>query len=210
LLIAEKLDSKLPKIQRLLARTELVFAKLPAHFVKAHERLSGVISSIQSDADELLYCRTLRVEVAFRWAEHERTAGSVDEETLKRMRVAIDDLKQCDRILNNRPFDPAVNVEMVKRKHYHKLHNHLRAMVTLAEVEMDLNDPQTSRTDFQRCEEILQTLVEYTNANDLKDKVPATGDLKERISDGNNRLQGMGIANSRSLLGSRPRSSQAG
>ncbi len=47
--IAEKLDSKSPKIQRLLARTELVRAETPGHFSSAYKKVSSIIESLLDD-----------------------------------------------------------------------------------------------------------------------------------------------------------------
>jgi hypothetical protein len=215
LLLAERLDAKPSKVQRLLARTELVLAKTPEHYLAAHERLSRVIRSILSvkelAADELveLYdCRTLRSEVAFRWAELERKARAVSEETLKRMREAVGDLSRCAQHFNNLPF--LNSDEDAKRKYHHHLHDRLRATVTLAEVEIDLNDLQNGKKHLGWCENIRKELDEYTTSNDLTGKVPATGDLERRIKIGNSRLKDMGIASSRSSLESRPKAGQAG
>ena len=99
LLLAESLDAKSPKIQRLLARTELVLAKTPAHYSAAHERLARVIESILSDqttdADELTSSMTAgRCGAKLHSAGPNRSERlrAVSEETLKRMREAVDDL----------------------------------------------------------------------------------------------------------------------
>jgi serine/threonine protein kinase len=222
LLLAERLDAKPSKVQRLLARTELVLAKTPEHYLTAHVRLSRVIRSILSvkdlaadELDELYDCRTLRSEVAFRWAELERKARAVSEETLNRMREAVRDLNKCAQHLNNSPFvnfdeDAKRKYETAKRKYHHHLHDRLRATVTLAEVEIDLNDLQNGKKHLGSSKSILDELVEYTTSNDLTGKVPATGDLEKRIENGKSRLQGMGIASSRSSLESLPKAGRAG
>jgi serine/threonine protein kinase len=223
LLLAERLNANPPKVQRLLARTELVLAKTPAHYLAAYDRLSLVIGSILSDKqerivdelDELYDCRTLRSEVAFRWAEQERKGRAVSEETLKRMREAVDDLRRCAQHFNISPFlnsdeDAKRKDEAAKRKYYHHLHDRLRATVTLAEVEIDLNDLQNGKKHLGWCENIRKELDEYTTSNDLTGKVPATGDLERRIKIGNSRLKDMGIASSRSSLESLPKAGQTG
>jgi hypothetical protein len=214
LLVAVRIDPKSRKIQQLLARTELVLAESPEHFLVAHERIDRVIRSILDDkthnADELFDCRTLQSEVAFRWAEHERRFGGVNQETLRRMRAAFNDLRTCTQFLENRPLDPFGDVEGAKRKYYHNLHDRVRATVTLAEVEMDLSDAQESKSHLKNCQMILQNLVAYTSANGLEGKVPTTFDLAARIKKGNKRLEGLDVANRRSSLDARPRSAQAG
>jgi serine/threonine protein kinase len=214
LAIAIELDPKSAKIQRLMARTEFVLAETPAHFTAAYNRLSNVIESLRGensqDVFEVFLVRTLHSEVAIRWAEQQRKDHAVDNDTLKRMRDAVNELRSCAQGLNNQPFNPDDDLEAVKRKYYHNLHDQLRATVTLAEVEMDLSDARASKAHLLSCEQIHQTLLQYTTAYNLKGKVPATDDLAERINKGYERLQEMGIATSRSSSETRSKSGQPG
>ena len=105
LLIAEKLDSTSRKVQRLLARTELSFAKAPADYWSAHKRVSRVLELFVADEklnkDEVFFCRTLRSRIAVKWAEHEHKAGAAkDVKTLERMQEAIRDLVICGQSLD--------------------------------------------------------------------------------------------------------------
>ena len=68
--------------------------------------------------------------MAFRCAEQELKAKAVNDETVKRLGEAVDDLAKCTRILGIRSFEDS-NLKL-----YHNLHDRLRATVTLAEVEM--------------------------------------------------------------------------
>ena len=119
-------------------------------------------------------------------------------------------LRFAVQLLDNLPFAPDADNEGRRRKYYHILHDRVRATVTLAEVEMDLNDPGESKTHLRSCAKILRKLVDYTTANHLEGKVPSNSDLETRIKIVNKRLQGMGIANSRSSVQQPARSAQAG
>jgi hypothetical protein len=189
LLLAEKLDPKSPKIQRLLARTELFYAEVPADYLVAHERLSRVIESIVADKSgnsaegaELFYCQQLRGVVAFRCAEKEQSARAVNEETLKRLGVAVEDLANCTRFL------VASSSEDSNFKLYHNLHDRLRATVTLAEVEMSLDNPQECRTHLVSALKTLDRLVQHIDSSGLKDKVPKPDDLDTRLERGCSRF----------------------
>ena len=136
---------------------------------------------------------------------------AVHEKTLKRMRDAVADLKFLQSTSGQSyRFIQIADEEAVKRKYYHILHDRVRATVTLAEVEMDLNYPRESETHLRIRDKILLKLDEYTTKNHLQGKVPTTNDLVQRIKNGNKRLQGMGIAKSRSSVQQPARSAQAG
>jgi hypothetical protein len=189
LLIAAKLDPISPKIQRLLAATELVYAQGPSDYLAAHSRLSRAISAILADksdaeenADELFFCRQLRSTLAFRCADEERRAGEVNDETVKRMSEAVDDLAMCTTYLNFNSF-PDSNF-----KRYHNLHDRLRAIVTLSEVEIDLKYSQDCRTHLVSGLKALDRLVEHIESSGMKDKVPKTDDLDTRLERGCSRF----------------------
>jgi serine/threonine protein kinase len=190
LLLAEMLDPASGIVQRLLARSELVFADEPAHYLAAYQRLSREIELLRSDetldVDAIFYCRALRSAAAFRGAEQERRAGKVNDDTLNRMLEAVNDLKICARRFDALPFD---NLDDdAKRKYYHNLHDRLRATVTLAEVEMDLNNPQDCRTHLVSGLRTLDRLVQYIDSNGLNGKVPKTDDLDTRLERGCSRF----------------------
>ena len=89
-------------------------------------------------------------------------------------------------------------------KRYHNVHDQVRATVTLAEVEMDLERTDEGERHLVKAQKILDRLVLYIATNHLEDSVPKTTDLEVRIKNDLGRLQGRGIANSRSSLDSRP------
>jgi hypothetical protein len=132
-------------------------------------------SDAEANADELFFCRQLRSAVAFRCADEERRAREVNDQTLKRMGEAVEDLAKCTRYLNSKSF-PHSN-----SKRYHILHDRLRAIVTLSEVELDLKYPQDCRTHLVSGLKALDRLVEHIESNGMKGKVPRTDDLDTRL-----------------------------
>jgi serine/threonine protein kinase len=203
LLIAEKLDPTMLNVQRLLARSELVFADTWADYSAAHERVSHVIASLladrTSDFDQLLFCRILRSRAAFRWAEHDRGAGhAADEQTLERMREAVEDLAICARTVDTKPYKPGSKQD-IERKRYHNLHDRVRATVTLAEVEMDLYNSRDCKTHLLSGLRFFDQLVQHIDSSGLNDKVPKTDDLDVRLERGCSRFLALDAAMSRRL-----------
>jgi hypothetical protein len=116
------------------------------------------------------------------------------------MREAVDDSKFCAKHFDNQPLDDFQDIEAVKRKYYHVLHDRLRVMITLAEVEVDLNHTREGGMHLVSAQGILDQLEQYIKVNGLERKVPKTVDMVKRIKNGLSRVQIMGIAGSPSRI----------
>jgi len=189
--LAEKLDPKSPKIQRLLAKTE----EISCEYESAYDRLSRVIDSGASgsndDPDMLFFCRKLRGRVAFLWVESQRDRADPLDDTVSMLEEAKSDLDFCDKFLSNHNFFLGERTfsEDHERKKYHVLHDKLRATVTLAEVEIELGHFPEADEHFQACKSINDKLmvqiehmdqIEYAESSGRR--VPDPAPLTDRMT----------------------------
>jgi hypothetical protein len=212
LLLAEKLNPNCGEIQmdiqRLLAKTDEVMDD-PA---SAHDRLSRLIQSndsgIYENMTKLFFCRALRGRVTFLLVESLRDRGArLDETTLNMLAEADKDLAISARILEGNPAVASHRVKAAPEsrsrgraaddsndhalKVYHVLHDRARLMLTLAEVEIDLNRP-SARQHLQESRIRLDHLTKHVRTSGLKKPEPTR--LTERFNDSSSRLnKAMGL-----------------
>ena len=185
LALAEKLDPKSQRIQRLLAKTE----EISGDYASAHSRLRRLIDSTDSSSDSamdtLFFCRRLRGRVAILWVESLRHEGvRLDKETLGRLEEANLDLDKCAGYLRSHRFslDQALKV-------YHVLHDRVRATLNLAELEIELAVPPAgderlrakANGHLKKARKIITELTEHAQSNGLKFRPPTR--LTKRLDD---------------------------
>ena len=187
LLLAEELEPDGRLTQRLLAKCD----QISGDFDRSYGRLTGLIDSMMIDKPQpttnLFFARHLRGRVAFLWAEREKLKGvSNGEKNLRRLRVAVADLGQCDQTLSKSKFDKDQT-----GKRYHVLRDQLRAMVNLAEVELNLRLPDAEQ-HFKQAQQWLELLSRFIDDNHLT--VSALTDLEYRVTQGLSHFQGKSVA----------------
>jgi hypothetical protein len=177
--IAEKLDSASPEIQGLLARTELVFGDYRA----AHDRLSQLIRSGKLDSrdvDVTFFTRKLRGRATFLWVERLRDQGvALNDSTLQVLEEGRKDLELCGRFLMDHPFSKESFF-----KEYRVLHDKVRLMLTLEEVEMDLARLTDAEKHLRRARSMFDELTQRVNlAKSSGLRVPNIDQLAKRMTD---------------------------
>jgi serine/threonine protein kinase len=206
--LAERLNPKLPTLERLLAKTD----EIRSDYERAYNRLSGLIESVGSGAESrsLFFCRKLRGRVAFLWVESrkpERYSPLVD--SLRLLAQASVDLNWCAAYLNRverfeineeGPESRILNAQEIQERRlydkqlkvYRVLHDQARAMVTQAEVELENNLSDEAAKHLRACGRSITRLIEH--ANYYKLKVPKPTELTDRKEAGSQRLKGLGYA----------------
>jgi len=186
---AEKLDPNSQEIQRLLAMTEGILGD----FETAYNRLSRLIASGASGSnnrDMLFFCHDLRGRAAFLWAESLRKkGGSLDKETLSRLKQASKDLNWCDNYLMGHKYTDQ------ELKEYHVMHDRVRLTLTMAEVETDLAHLPRAIGYLEECKKLIVMLMNQTaHAKSRNLRVPDPTELNERMTAASNRLKDLGSA----------------
>jgi hypothetical protein len=192
LILAGKLGPTPWKARLLLAKTDRFFGD----FDSAYHRLTALLNCPQGRTpNNLFQVRRLRVWVAFLRAEKQRRDdGCANQESLTLLRESQKDLNDCQKFLD---VERVYDIERQKRNMYHFLHDRLRSMVTLAEVELDLLVPDAAKT-VGRAQRMLKPLNDYIESNGLTKSVPQN-DLRyrlDRLNDGLHRLGRQGMASS--------------
>jgi len=161
--LALKVGPDSPTIQRLLAKTEEIFRD----YALAHQRLTQLINKALSGGvvdDSLFFCRKLRGRVAFLWVDDRRRKKEPpDAETLTLLEQAREDLKWCAFYLGTHTFD--IDHEL---KEYRVLHDRVRAMLTLAEVQIDLNCATEAQRHLEAAQKRFKSLSEQADPYKLK------------------------------------------
>jgi serine/threonine protein kinase len=178
LLLAEELEPSSPRIQRLLATTELFFG----NYTRSHERLTNVINSLpkagnSSSIDMKFFCRKVRGRGAFLRVEDLIKSGAkLDGETLGLLKLALADLDYCDNYLLNHTFPPLADHYL---KRYRVRHDQVRAMLTQAEVELALAMFGEADQHLKRVREMIGGL--NNAAVECKLSVPSPVSLTTRL-----------------------------
>jgi hypothetical protein len=182
-MLAVKLDPDSPKIQQMLAKTELVFGE----YETSSRRLTWLLETLSRDknasSDMVISCREVRGRSAFLAVEQKlnQKATSVGEESVQRLKFALGDLKKCEIFLSNATF----GTEEDALRRYHVCHDQARATLTLAEVELALG----KRKDASRHLGDSRDLIKMTTALAPGVKMPEPTSLSRRLSDVQNRLE---------------------
>ena len=175
--LAEKLDPTSLKTQHLLAKTDAVFGD----YQKSYERVSAVIDSLlkesEIDTSFVFYSRHLRGRIAFLLVEQQRERGDkMTEQTVTLLERAVLGLAQCSKALNAIGSNSA-NVMKV----YRAVHDHLRATLNLAEVEMDLQRPYEAGLHLSSSTNLMAILKKKARSAGLD--VSAVASLNRRLED---------------------------
>ena len=175
--LAEKLDSTSLKTQHLLAKTDAVFGD----YQKSYERVSAVIDSLlkesEIDTNFVFYSRHLRGRIAFLLVEQQRQRGDkMTEQTVELLERAVLELERCSKVLNAIGSNSAHVM-----KAYRVVHDHLRATLNLAEVEMDLQRPDEAGLQLKSSTELMATLKKKARLAGLD--VSAFASLNRRLED---------------------------
>jgi serine/threonine protein kinase len=179
--LAEKLNPRSAKTQRLLATTEKYFDE----FAPAYDRISRVIGSFDrgTNNDMLFFSRELRGWLANAWAEQEKEKKKIVPETRSRLVEADEDYAYCENYLIEHDFK---GTDQVRKKYYVSEHR-LRMTVTLAEVEEVLSLREDAQKHLAEAERALVRVNDYIRSTDLK--VGTTAHLEERLKHLRIRLQ---------------------
>jgi serine/threonine protein kinase len=185
LLLAEQLDPASLKIQLLLAKTDQISEK----YQSSHERLSGVIDSLLKEPDQdwqmLFFCLHRRGRVAFLWVEQQRNEGvKFSQKTVELLEAALVDLKRCYGHLGRVNFYGADQ----HLKEYRVVHDWLRAALTLAEIEMDLDHLEGADERLKTSNWLMGKLDETARLAGLD--VSTIANLRRRLAEANKRRNG--------------------
>ncbi len=173
--LAELLDPSSPTIQRLLAKTDEMFGE----YQSSYARLNFVIesSAVEDDSyrDIWFFCRHLRGRVAVLWVEEQRAHGvEWSDGTVKLLENAVGDLKACNKYLVGNAYS-ASNVI----KSYRVVHDLVRATLTFAEVQMDLDCPVESGKQLRAAGRWMRKLREDVHPAGFDDSTIAS--LEQRL-----------------------------
>ena len=181
LVLAEKLDPESQRVQRLLATTEAIFGDYESSYQRLSRLIKLLSKSPDSDVTVLFFCRQLRGRVGFLWIEQQRDDGDqLSEQTIEFLKAAVDDLTKCKTSLEFKVLSEADGL-----KKYRIAHDLLRATLTLAEVEMDLNRLDRIDKRLEKAGELMSDLRDAVRAAGL-DESTITG-LKRRLEAAINR-----------------------
>ncbi len=143
--LAAKLDPSSRRIQRLLATTEEILGDYASAYARLTELLKNAADS-GDDEDAIFFSRKLRGRVAFLWVESQRDKGPrLDGDTLSMLKEGKRDLEHlfCS-FLDHRKFD-----EGHALKEHRVMHDQVRLMLTLTEVETDLKQLDQANRHLQ-------------------------------------------------------------
>jgi serine/threonine protein kinase len=154
--LAQLLDPRSSTIQRLMAKTDEIFGD----YQSSYARLTSVIECSKAEPenspDILFFCRHLRGRVTFLWVEQQRAQGvQWSDQTVKLLENAVEDSRVCDDYLHGSAYSEANAI-----KAYRVLHDLIRATLTLAEVQIDLDRPEESGKQLRAARRSMKKLQE--------------------------------------------------
>lgn len=182
--LAQMLNPASPKIQHLFAKIELMFG----NYEESYHRLSTVLDSLSKKSDSnaalLFFCRHLRGRVAFLWVERQRTEGvEFGVNTVALLKTALKDLKICSNYLPSNHFS-----EGHELKEYRVVHDQVRANLTLAEVEIDMQDMSGAAKRLKVSSDLMEILD--VKAQFAGVELSAIASLKRRLEEATKRHKG--------------------
>ncbi len=149
--IAEKLNPGSFVIQRRIARVETLLG----FYTSALDRLSAVIEKLKlpdtqvGAYQEIYYAQLMRAWAATTYVDHaEKDASLSAQDALALMTRAEDDLERC------KAFFEIWNFNDPQRKEFYLWRDTLRTLVTLGEVELELNRPEDAERHLVRAHAI--------------------------------------------------------
>ena len=194
LLLAKKLDPASPKIEWLLATTDILFGR----YEQSYARLTDIIDSLSRDPDGdvniLIFCRYLRGRVRILLADDQRKHAKFGEQTVRLLKDAVDELQWCHGIVGGGGIRATASHAL---KVYRVVHDELRATLTLAEVEMDLQQRAPARKHLGDATGLMRDLKQEVRLSGLK-KSTIEG-LEDRLEEANKRFKAAESVASRSL-----------
>jgi serine/threonine protein kinase len=186
--LAVKMNADSPKAHVYLAKAEDFFGDYPSAFTHVSQAIDLARNSNIDDWDCNQYCIAVRSQIETHWAGKLRGEGSSDS-----TRQALGLMKRAEQDLNSHTksvygtYSPGGREIKVREC----LEMEIEAMLTLGEIEIDLNRPIEAKLHLDRARKASKELIEHAVSTGTPH--PNTKRVNKRLSEGQSRLKSLRV-----------------